>query len=146
MTWNEVAKNLCSIVLGIFIIKIGVDHMINPVWFTQIVPDAIGFPKFWVLLTGVMEIGLGVGLIFPKLRPQVSIALVVFLIGIYSANLHMWVNDVALDGRIFETEWHIMRLLGQILMIVIALWVGGWLDGNRYAMRKTKNPSRSRNF
>tara|TARA_B100001564_G_C20496043_1_gene603986 strand:+ start:307 stop:717 length:411 start_codon:yes stop_codon:yes gene_type:complete len=134
MTWNEVTKHICSVILGLFFIKIGIDHLVEPEWFEQIVPKAIGLPKFWVLLTGIMEIALGLGLILPKLRSQASIAVVIFLIGIYSANLHMWVNNIPIDGNNFETKWHILRLLGQLLMIIIALWVGGWLD-NRYLLK-----------
>lgn len=50
-----------------------------------------------------------------------------FLVVIYSANLNMWVNDIPLDGNTFSAFWHILRLIGQVLMIVIALWVGDWI-------------------
>ena len=56
-----------------------------------------------------------------------------FLLAIYSANLNMWINDVPLEGRTFAAIWHILRLVGQVLMIVIALWVGGWIKSPKAA-------------
>jgi uncharacterized membrane protein len=74
-----------------------------------------------------MEIGLGLGLIIPKTRRFSGMLMALFLVVIYSANLNMWINDVPLEGKTFATIWHILRLIGQILMILIALWVGGWI-------------------
>jgi uncharacterized membrane protein len=50
---------------------------------------------------------------------------------LYWANLNMWVNDIPLNGRVYENHWHILRGAGQILLILISLWLGGWETGNR---------------
>jgi len=120
-------QNILSVVLGIFFINVGIAHFQDPTWFEPIVPAILGNPTFWVLLTGGMEIGLGLGLIIPKTRRFSGMLMALFLVVIYSANLNMWINDVPLEGKTFATIWHILRLIGQILMILIALWVGGWI-------------------
>lgn len=120
-------QNILSVVLGIFFINVGIAHFQDPTWFEPIVPAILGNPTFWVLLTGGMEIGLGLGLIIPKTRRFSGMLMALFLVVIYSANLNMWINDVPLEGKRFATIWHILRLIGQILMILIALWVGGWI-------------------
>ena len=120
-------QNILSVVLGIFFINVGIAHFQDPTWFEPIVPAILGNPTFWVLLTGGMEIGLGLGLIIPKTRRFSGMLMALFLVAIYSANLNMWINDVPLEGKTFATNWHILRLIGQILMILIALWVGGWI-------------------
>ena len=99
----------------------------DPKWFEPIVPTILGDPTFWVLITGAMEIALGIGLIIPKTRKNSGLLMALFLIGVYWANLNMWINDVPLEGQTFATIWHILRLIGQILMIAIALWVGEWI-------------------
>ena len=126
---NKIAllQNILSVVLGIFFINVGIAHFQDPTWFEPIVPAILGNPTFWVLLTGGMEIGLGLGLIIPKTRRFSGMLMALFLVVIYSANLNMWINDVPLEGKRFATIWHILRLIGQILMILIALWVGGWI-------------------
>ena len=125
ITW---LKHILSTILGIFFINVGVGHFVDPEWFEPIVPTILGDPTFWVLLTGAMEIALGIGIIIPRTRKYSGLLMTFFLIAVYWANLNMWVNDVPLEGKTFATIWHIIRLLLQILMILIALWVGGWLS------------------
>lgn len=130
---NKIAllQNILSVVLGFFFVNVGVAHFQDPEWFEPIVPDILGNPTFWVLVTGGMEIGLGLGLIIPKTRKYSGMLMALFLVAIYTANLNMWINDVPLEGKTFATIWHVLRLIGQISMILIALWVGGWLKPSR---------------
>lgn len=127
MNKTALLQNFLSAVLGLFFINVGIVHFQDPKWFEPIVPDILGDPTFWVLVTGGMEIGLGLGLIIPRTRKYSGMLMALFLVAIYTANLNMWINDVPLEGRTFATIWHVLRLVGQVLMIVIALWVGGWL-------------------
>ena len=121
-------KHILSIILGIFFINVGIGHFIEPEWFEPIVPAILGDPTFWVLLTGAMEIALGIGIIIPQTRKYSGLLMTLFLISVYWANLNMWVNDVPLEGKTFATIWHILRLLAQFVMIIVALWVGGWIS------------------
>ena len=127
MNKTALLQNFLSAVLGLFFINVGIAHFQDPKWFEPIVPDILGDPTFWVLVTGGMEIGLGLGLIIPRTRKYSGMLMALFLVAIYTANLNMWINDVPLEGRTFATIWHVFRLVGQVLMIVIALWVGGWI-------------------
>ena len=121
------AQNISSLILGVFFINVGIGHFIDPSWFEPIVPAILGDPTFWVLVTGAMEIGLGLGLIIPRTRKYAGLLMALFLVAVYWANLNMWLNDVPLEGNTFEDKWHILRLIAQFLMIVVALWVGDWL-------------------
>ena len=131
MDKNALLQNLFSAILGLFFINVGIAHFQDPKWFEPIVPVILGYPTFWVLVTGGMEIGLGLGIILPRTRKYSGLLMALFLLAIYSANLNMWINDVPLEGRTFSAIWHILRLMGQVLMIVIALWVGGWINSNK---------------
>ena len=131
MNLTGLLKNTLSILLGIFFINVGIAHFQDPKWIEPIVPAILGYPTFWVLVTGGMEIGLGLGLIIPRTRKYSGLLMALFLLVIYSANLNMWINDVPLEGRTFALIWHILRLMGQVLMIVIALWVGGWMKSGK---------------
>ena len=120
-------KHLCSIILGLFFINVGVGHFIDPEWFEPIVPAILGDPTFWVLASGLVEIIIGIGLIIPATRRWTGMSMACFLVILYWANLNMWVNDIELNGTHFADKWHILRALAQALMITIALWVGDWL-------------------
>jgi len=121
------AKTTLSTILGLFFVNVGIAHFTDTEWFEPIVPDVLGDPTFWVQITGVIEIALGLGLIIPLTRRYSSLFMTLFLVAVYWANLNMWVNDIPLNGDTFSPIWHILRLLGQLVMIVIALWVGDWL-------------------
>ena len=128
MTNVMLAKHILSTILGIFFVNVGIAHFTDTAWFEPIVPAALGDPTFWVLLTGIMEIALGLGLAIPHTRRYSGLLMALFLIGIYWANFNMWINNIPLEGKTFATIWHFLRLVGQIIMIIIALFVGDWLS------------------
>jgi uncharacterized membrane protein len=109
-------------------INVGIGHFLDPEWFEPIVPTILGYATFWVLVTGVMEVVLGFGLIIPRTRKYAGLFMAIFLIGVYWANLNMWINNVPLEGKTFENKWHVLRLMAQLLMISVALWVGNWFN------------------
>ena len=127
MSKAVLAKTTLSTILGLFFVNVGIAHFTNTEWFEPIVPEVLGDPTFWVQITGIMEIALGLGLIIPLTRRYSSLFMALFLVTVYWANLNMWINDIPLDDNTFAPIWHILRLLGQLVMIVIALWVGEWL-------------------
>ena len=127
MSKAMLAKTTLSTILGLFFVNVGIAHFTNTEWFEPIVPEVLGDPTFWVQITGIMEIALGLGLIIPLTRIYSSLFIALFLVSVYWANLNMWINDIPLDDNTFAPIWHILRLLGQLVMIVIALWVGEWL-------------------
>ena len=128
MTNVMLAKHILSTILGIFFVNVGIAHFTDTAWFEPIVPAALGDPTFWVLLTGIMEIALGLGLAIPHTRRYAGLLMALFLVGIYWANFNMWINNIPLEGKTFATIWHVLRLVGQIIMIIIALFVGDWLS------------------
>lgn len=127
MSKAELAKVTLSTVLGLFFVNVGIAHFTDTKWFEPIVPEVLGDPTFWVLITGIMEIGLGLGLVIPMTRRYSAMLMVMFLVAVYWANLNMWINDIPIDDNTFEPIWHILRLIGQLLMITVALWVGNWI-------------------
>lgn len=127
MSKAELAKVTLSTVLGLFFVNVGIAHFTDTKWFEPIVPEVLGDPTFWVLITGIMEIGLGLGLVIPMTRRYSAMLMAMFLVAVYWANLNMWINDIPIDDNTFEPIWHILRLIGQLLMISVALWVGNWI-------------------
>lgn len=132
MNWLDRIKGPVAVLLGLFFVNVGVQHFTNPVWFEPIVPAQLENARFWVHASGVVEILVGVGLIIPQTRRGAGVATALTLVVLYWANLYMWMENIPLDGRVFETHWHILRGLAQVLMIVTALWVGDWIP-----LRKT---------
>ena len=92
-------------------------------WYEPIVPEILGFPTFWVYASGVFEIALGAGLMLPRTRQISAYGIALMLVTLYWANFNMWINDIAIGGSKFGTNWHIMRAIIQAVLIIICLTI-----------------------
>ena len=122
----ESARTLSAIVFGSALAWVGIQHFTNTGFFTPIVPEILGFPEFWVYVSGLVEVILGVGLIVPISRRRAAFSTAVFLVLVYWGNLNMWVNDITVDGTNFSTTGHIVRASIQVGMIWLSLWIAKW--------------------
>ena len=117
-------RTLAAIVYGLAFVWIGILHWVDPERFVAIMPPYFGAPKFWVLLTGVTEILLGLGIMWPRFRRPAAIWMMIQLACLYLANLHMWRADLAFEGVRLGTTGHIARLVVQIALILAASVIG----------------------
>jgi len=121
-------RDALAIGLGCFFTYVGILHFIDPNWFTAIVPDILpGSDVFWVIISGIPEVLCGIGLIVPKTRIIAARATTILLVVLYWANLNMWVYDIELSGNTFPLWAHILRGLAQIVMVLIAAYLGEWV-------------------
>ena len=121
-------QHILAVVYGLAFIWIGIAHFKEPQKFVDIIPAFLPFPLFLVYLSGAMEIGGGLALIYPETRVLAGRFIALFLVGVYPANLYMWTNDIAFNGTRFDTQGHILRLVAQLLLIVAALYLSGDLN------------------
>ena len=110
------------ILFSLFFIFAGINHFNNPSIYDSLVPTYIPYPRFVHLTTGFIEIILGVSLL-TKWRSVGALLLAIFLIVIYLANLHMWINDVTFLNHTLSSPAHILRLILQIAMILYSLFI-----------------------
>ena len=122
----ESARGISAIVFGSALVWVGVQHFTNTVFFTPIVPTLLGFPEFWVYLSGLVEVILGLALIAPVSRRKAAFSTALFLVLVYSANLNMWANDITIGETNFSTMGHVFRASIQIGMIWLTLWIAEW--------------------
>jgi len=121
-------QHILAVVYGLAFIWIGIAHFKEPQKFVDIIPAFLPFPLFLVYLSGAMEIGGGLAIIYPETRVLAGRFIALFLVGVYPANLYMWTNDIAFNGTRFDTQGHILRLVAQLLLIVAALYLSGDLN------------------
>ena len=116
-------RNLIGFLLGVPFVWIGCEHFISPEKFDSIVPRYIGFPRFWTLISGVIEVLLGIGIMLPHCRQLAARFLTCFLVFVYFANLNMWLNDIPFNGTALSLNGHIIRLVVQLMLICTCLWL-----------------------
>tara|TARA_B100001996_G_C18553781_1_gene551933 strand:- start:51 stop:464 length:414 start_codon:yes stop_codon:yes gene_type:complete len=117
-------RMLLSIIYGGWFIYIGIQHFLDPDWFKPIVPKVIGYPVFWVYISGVVEIILGIFLILPSSRRIASLGFIIFLIVVYWANINMWINDIEIGENKLSQQGHVIRGIIQFVLIVAVGWIG----------------------
>ena len=133
---QNLLKSFSAVMVGFFFICVGVLHFIDTAWFEPIVPPIFGSATFWVLVSGVAEIAIGIGLLAPKTRENAGYASALLLIAVYPANLYMWIYNIELgDGSSLTPIGHVIRLCLQVLGVFISLWIAGGI-----AKIKADNP------
>jgi len=125
---NPLIIHILALIYGVPFVLIGIEHFREPQKFVDIVPKYMPFALFLVYLTGVMEITGGLGIIYPDTRILAGRFMVLFLLAVYPANFHMWINDVPYNGNRLTTQGHLVRLFVQFLLIIAALGFSGDLQ------------------
>lgn len=130
------------ILLGAFMVLAGTAHLTFqrqefqaqvPRW----LPDDPAFMDFVVVASGVIEIGLGLAMIFLwKHQAKVGIILAIFFVLVFPGNISQYTNKIDAFGLDTDQK-RLIRLFFQPVLILWALWSTGAL--------KAKQPARQRN-
>ena len=78
---------------ALIFIAAGIYHFVNPKPFLAIMPPYIPAHSQMVALSGIAEIVLGAGLLFPATRSLAAWGLILLLIAVFPANVFMATSD-----------------------------------------------------
>ncbi|EPR69632.1 DoxX family protein [Cyclobacterium qasimii] len=137
---TSLIQNIFRFILAAFMVYAGISHLtFNRIDFQAQVPDWLPFSKdLVVVLSGYVEIALGLGLAFWK-RQRVNFgwALAVFFLLVFPGNIAQYLDGKDAFGALDSDRARLIRLFFQPVLIVWALWsAGSWAD---YRSKKTKN-------
>lgn len=76
-------------IMSAIYILAGIMHFITPKTYLKIMPPYIPAHKTMVLLSGIIEIILGVGLLFDQSRFYAAFGIILLLIFVFPANIYM---------------------------------------------------------
>ncbi|MEQ1549128.1 MAG: DoxX family protein [Chakrabartia sp.] len=115
--------------LALIYLLAGVAHLRSPAGFLQITPGWVPFPEHIIFITGVCEIAGAAALAFvPKLRRAAGIALALYAVCVYPANIKHALEGIAVGGTQMSWWYHAPRLAFQPIFIWWALWAGSVTD------------------
>jgi uncharacterized membrane protein len=131
-------KTVGRLVLGLFLIFASIGHFISADEFLAQVPPWMPAPELVVLVSGIVELLLGIALIFfpRKWRPIVGCVTAAFFVIIFPGNL--WQYFEARDA--FGLDSDTARLIRLLLQPVLVLWAL-WATGAFTAWRKKPAPN-----
>lgn len=134
-------QTIFRILLGLFLIFAGVNHLtFARVEFLAQVPPWVPLDgDLVVVLSGIAEIVLGVGLVFlARQRVLVGLATAVFFVLIFPGNISQYVNRIDAFG-LNTDQARFIRLFFQPLLVIWALWAtSAWsaLVAAKFNLRK----------
>lgn len=135
---TSTTQNIFRIVLALFMIYAGFSHLtFNRIEFQAQVPDWVPMSKdLVVILSGIVEMGLGVALLLWKnQRASIGWILAIFFILIFPGNITQYLDGKDAFGALNSDKARLIRLFFQPILIIWALWSSGaWK-----AWRNSKN-------
>ncbi|GAB4040196.1 DoxX family protein [Spirosoma jeollabukense] len=108
-------NNLSLYIQALVYVAAGLNHFISPKMYLAIMPPYVPAHQLMVTLSGIAEIVLGVGLLFPATRSLSAWGLVLLLIAVFPANVYMATADQ------FQTISGIIRW-GRLPLQGILIW------------------------
>ena len=120
------------ILLGLFMVFAGIAHLTfdRQEFLAQVprwLPNNPSFMDFVVLSSGIVEITLGLAMIFfIKQKVKVGLALAIFYILIFPGNISQYINRIDAFGLDTDQK-RFIRLLFQPVLVLWALWSTGAL-------------------
>jgi uncharacterized membrane protein len=118
-------KTILRYLLALIFIGSGVFHFVMPEMYVKVMPDFIPFPLACVLISGVLELAGGVGLLIPKWRNRASWLIVALLLSFLAVHIpHIINGGRVMDGITLPLAAVWGRLAFQAVFIVWARWVG----------------------
>ncbi len=125
----QLLRRIPQVVLGVALAYAGIGHLTtNRTEFQAQVPTILkSIADFVVLASGVVEIVLGLSLIFLwRYRVAVGWVVAAFFVAIFPGNISQYVNQVDAFG-LDSDRARFIRLFFQPLLVIWALWsTGAW--------------------
>ncbi len=99
-------KSFLRILLVGFYLIAGVNHFINPQFYLPLIPDYLPFPELINCISGVLEVVLAIGVLFPKYRSQAIWGIIVLLIAFIPSHLFFIQSGACMgEGSLCTPLW-----------------------------------------
>ena len=130
----KLAQRIPQVVLGVALAYAGITHLTTKrEEFQAQVPTILkSIADFVVLASGVVEIVLGLSLIFLwRYRVQVGWVVAAFFVAVFPGNISQYLNHVDAFG-LDSDRARFIRLFFQPLLVIWALWAtGAWKERSK---------------
>jgi uncharacterized membrane protein len=84
--------------MALFYVAAGVAHFIVPDTYERMIPPIFPAKSAIVILSGLAEIALGLGLCWPKRRRAAAFGIIALLVLVFPANVYVALHDIPLFG------------------------------------------------
>ena len=108
--------------MSLLYIIVGIKHFTNPDFFVAIVPPIINWKEEVVLISGFIEILLGILLLFNQTRKLAAWGIILLLIAVLPANIYLYISEIPREILSISKSQAFFRIPFQIPLIIISYW------------------------
>jgi uncharacterized membrane protein len=116
-------KQTARIVVAPLFIVLGALHFVRPEFYVPIMPPYFPFPLLWVLVSGVLEILGGVGLLMKRFRQPAAYGLALLMVAFMPVHLHMLLYPAEVGAELIPPYLLFWRLAFQFVLITLFVWL-----------------------
>jgi uncharacterized membrane protein len=107
---------------AIMFLLIGAAHLIVPNKMVYMIDKFLPYAYALVIFTGVLEILLGTGLLFPSIQYYAGWSLMVLLVLMFPANIYVAVKHLPAPGEISGSPWYTWSRLAFQPVYILWIW------------------------
>ena len=115
-------KEITIYIMSLLYVIVGVKHFTNTDFFVAIVPPVISWKEEAVLISGIIEIELGILILFNQTRKLAAWGIILLLIAVFPANIYLYLSEIPRDIIGISKNQALFRLPFQIPLMIIAYW------------------------
>ena len=108
--------------MSLLYVIVGIKHFTNTDFFVNIVPSIINYKEEVVLVSGLIEMILGILLLFNQTRKFAAWGIILLLIAVFPANIYLYLSETARDTLSISKNQALYRLPFQIPLMIISYW------------------------
>jgi uncharacterized membrane protein len=108
--------------MSLLYVIVGVKHFTNTDFFVTIVPPIINWKEEVVLVSGLIEVTLGILLLFNQTRKLAAWGIILLLIAVFPANIYLYLSETARETLSMSKYQALYRMPFQIPLMIIAYW------------------------
>jgi len=121
--WLQQWQHDAQVAAAVMFVLIGFMHLATPRKLTYMIEGWLPYALELVLISGVLEIILGIGLLIPGLRGYAAWGLIVLLILMFPANIYVAVKQLPAPGGLPAKPWYTWsRLAFQPVYMAWVWW------------------------
>lgn len=120
--WLKEMQHDAQVAAAVMFVLIGFMHLAAPRKLTYMIEGWLPYALELVLITGVLEIVLGIGLLFPGIRTYAAWGLIGLLIVMFPANIYVAVKQLPAPGGLPAAPWYTWSRLAFQPVYIAWIW------------------------
>jgi uncharacterized membrane protein len=98
-------KPKAYVLLGVFMLVAGANHFVMPEFYLPLIPGYLPFPKTINAISGVLELLIGAGFLWPATRSMAGFGMLVLMVAFIPAHVHFIVIGSCIADGLCVPAW-----------------------------------------